>query len=110
MIDEKKLLKKLNTWYESLTPRTDMQDSIKCDVIDNVITMIEDVEKVGEWIPVSKRLPEPDTYVLVAYKNFDVFNISIDRYDKSIHDWFCFEEGVIAWQALPKPYREESAE
>lgn len=107
MIDEKKLLEKLDVWYESLSPRTDMQDSIKCDVIDNVITMIEDVEKVGEWIPVSERLPKPDTYVLVTYKNFDDFTIGIDRYDQNIHDWFCFEEGVTAWQPLPESFKGE---
>lgn len=107
MIDEKKLLEKLGIWYGSLFPKTSIQDSIKCDVIDNVMTMIEDVEKVDEWIPVSERLPKPDTYVLVTYKNFDDFAIGIDRYDQNIHDWFCFEEGVMAWQPLPKVFEGE---
>lgn len=57
MIDEKELLGRLDVWYGSLFPRTSIQDSIKCDVIDNVMAMIEDAEKVGEWIPVSERLP-----------------------------------------------------
>ena len=105
MIDEKKLLEKLDAWYGSLFPRTSIQDSIKCDVIDNVMTMIEDTEKVDEWIPVSERLPKPDTYVLVTYKNFDDFAIGIDRYDQNIHDWFCFEEDVMAWQPLPEDFK-----
>lgn len=46
MIDEKKLLEKLGVWYGSLFPKTSIQDSIKCDVIDSVMTMIEDIEKI----------------------------------------------------------------
>lgn len=46
MIDEKRLLEKLGIWYGSLFPRTSILDSIKCDVIDSVITMIEDIEKI----------------------------------------------------------------
>lgn len=46
MIDEKELLKRLGVWYGSLFPRTSIQDSIKCDVIDSVMTMIEDIEKI----------------------------------------------------------------
>lgn len=107
MIDEKKLLEKLGVWYGSLFPRTSIRDSIKCDVIDNVMTMIEDTEKVDEWIPVGERLPKPDTYVLVTYKDYDGSTIGIDCYDQDIHDWFCFEEDVIAWKPLPEVYKEE---
>lgn len=46
MIDEKRLLEKLGVWYGSLFPKTSIQDSIKCDVIDSVMTMIEDIEKI----------------------------------------------------------------
>lgn len=46
MIDEKELLERLGIWYGSLFPRTSIQDSIKCDVIDSVMTMIEDIKKI----------------------------------------------------------------
>lgn len=46
MIDENRLLEKLGVWYGSLFPRTSIQDSIKCDVIDSVMTMIKDIEKI----------------------------------------------------------------
>lgn len=46
MIDENRLLEKLGVWYGLLFPRTSIQDSIKCDVIDSVMTMIEDIEKI----------------------------------------------------------------
>ena len=120
MIDEKKLLEKLNVWYESLSPRTDIQDSIKCDVIDNVITIIEGAEKVNEWIPVSERLPDVDEYILVSFENFST--PMIGRYTVDDDDGGTFRVGdeddsfvqhdlyVNAWQPLPEPYREESAE
>lgn len=99
MIDEKKLIEKLNAWYESLSPRTDMQDSIKCDVIDNVITMIEDVEKVGEWIPVSERLPEHSERCLVSAGNIVMTCPYCEIKFK--------EYGITAWQSLPESYRGE---
>lgn len=105
MIDEKELIKELDVWWETLDPRT---DSTICDVIESVKEKIDNAEKVGEWIPAGERLPDPDTYVLVTYKDFDDSAIGVDRYDQDIHDWLCFEEGVIAWQPLPDLYREES--
>lgn len=104
MIDEKKLIKELDVWWGTLDPRN---DSTICDVIEAVKEKIDDTEKVGEWVPVGERLPDPDTYVLVTYKDFDGSAIGADRYDQDIHDWFCFEEGVIAWMPLPEPYKEE---
>lgn len=107
MIDEKKLIGELDAWWETLDPRTNARDSIICDVIESVIAKINVAEKVGEWIPVSERLPNPDTYVLVTYKDFDDSAIGVDRYCQDIHDWLCFEEGVIAWMPLPELYKEE---
>lgn len=101
MIDEKKLLEKLDAWYESLSPRMDIQDSIKCDVIDNVMTMIEDAEKVDEWIPVSKRLPEDGELCIVsAAKNSIVMTCPYSEINFK-------QYGVTAWQPLPEPYREK---
>lgn len=48
-----------------------IQDSITCDVIDSVMTMIENTEKVGEWILCSERLPDPDDDAIVTYENYD---------------------------------------
>lgn len=58
MIDENKLIKELDAWWETLSPRIEARDSIICDVIESVIAKINVAEKVGEWIPVSERLPE----------------------------------------------------
>lgn len=109
MIDEKKLLERLGIWYGSLSPRTSIQDSITCDVIDSVMTMIEDGEKVGEWISVSERLPDVDIEVLVSCKAriAKYSYIDIDYRSKKNGKWAYLGEDVIAWQPLPEPYREE---
>ena len=76
--------------------------------------------KVGEWIPVSERLPDVDEYILVSFENFSV--PMIGRYTVDDDDGGTFRVGdeddsfvqhdlyVNAWQPLPEPYREESAE
>ncbi len=118
MIDEKKLIEKLNRWYDILSPRTDIRDSIKCDVIDNVMTMIEDVGKVGEWILCSERKPRELIDVLVTVQdiqNGDDMLVMIGNYKDwwQVYDIDGTEQSkarVFAWQPLPEPYREESAE
>ena len=107
MIDENKLIRELDVWWETLSPQTEVRDSIICDAIEAVKEKIDNAEKVGEWIPAGERLPDPDTYVLVTYKDFDGSAIGVDRYDQDIHDWLCFEEGVIAWMPLPELCKEE---
>ena len=71
MIDEKKLLGELDTWWETLSPRTEARDSIICDVIESVIAKINVAEKVGEWIPVSERLPEEEKNVLLIARGWE---------------------------------------
>lgn len=109
MIDEKKLLEKLGAWYGSLSPRMNIQDSIKCDVIDNVMTMIEDAEKVDEWIPVSKSLPEIEMEVIVSCKDHitGYSYVDIDYRNRKGGKWTYFRQDVIAWKPLPKAFEEE---
>lgn len=108
MIDEKKLLERLGIWYGSLFPRTSIQDSIKCDVIDNVMTMIEDAEKVDEWISVNERLPEPEDDVIVTCRSCRTGKkyVGTDYRSCKTGEWSYFGEDVIAWQPLSEPYRE----
>lgn len=80
------------------------------------------------WIPVTERLPEEDTEVLISYRykegegDTDHVNIDITSYGttcfggREIHtlkewrqpfDYFHANYEVIAWMPLPTPYREE---
>lgn len=55
MIDDKKLIDKLRDWI-----RTDYFEdwSARNFILNDVIDEINKMPKVGEWIPVSERLPE----------------------------------------------------
>lgn len=71
------------------------------------------------WIPVTERLPENDSYVLMSFENFSL--PLVGRYvddEKLGGAWYlgdCIDEDtclandlfVNAWMPLPKPYRED---
>lgn len=111
MIDEEKLIDKLRDWI-----RTDYFEdwSARNFILNDIIAEINKMPKVGEWISVSERLPDVDIEVLVSCKaRITKYSyIDIDYRSKKNGKWAYFGEGedVIAWQPLPEPYREESAE
>ena len=106
MIDEKRLVKEIKNWIK--TDR--FKDYSAGYILSDVIEEINKMPKVGEWIPVSERLSEIDVNVLVIYKDDDNFVVDTDCRNKTINNWLYFGDDVIAWQPLPEPYREESAE
>lgn len=113
MIDEKKLIKELDAWWETLSPRTDARDSIICDVIESVIEKINNAERVGEWIPVTERLPEKKGKYLFTTTGYDCTRVSILSFDPNNEmDAEIASTGVdlVAWMPLPEAYRGESAE
>lgn len=106
MIDEKKL----NT--DDLCDICRSVDCANCFSDEDFKKWIDSQPKVGEWIPVSERLPE-DGLVLVTVKD-----------NKLIHDnlvmigYYTYEQGwilngyidlvdlnVTAWMPLPEPYK-----
>lgn len=72
--------------------------------------------KTVEWIPVSERLPsESDYYLATIINGFDeeevciIWFAHVDDYNMVASEWreITGEDTVIAWQPLPKPYRED---
>lgn len=67
-----------------------------------------------DWIPVTERLPDFNTNVLVSYNNGTV---SLAQFKKAFGPgyWFdydnvCGSRKVIAWAPLPAPYVEPTDE
>lgn len=64
------------------------------------------------WIPVTERLPEEETDVLVCNANGEI-QISSGSYSTEMKDYFIwYTTGwrfgkVIAWMPLPKPYKKD---
>ena len=117
MIDEKKLIENITKYHNSLKPSyiTRLVESVFGDIVD----IINEQPKVGEWILVEERLPECEwgyetKELMYQLKNTGSIEIGYygegghyrDRYFRTYRDSY---EGVdasevIAWMPLPAPY------
>ena len=118
MIDEKKLIEEIADFKRC-------QKSKNCDYLTGYISalsavegMIAELPKVGEWIPVSERLPEVGSQVIVSTREGVVYGdidygypwsgsnpkyLCFYKWDDEM--WQCFRPDVIAWMPLPEPYK-----
>lgn len=77
--------------------------------------ILKALEQEPKWIPVSERLPEEETDVLVCNANGDI-EISSGSYSTEVkNEYIWYTSGwrfgkVIAWMPLPKPYKAKSEE
>ena len=65
--------------------------------------MDEVLDNNDGWIPVGERLPEDGKEVLCTDGKY----IYLVEYDADLDAAFGEVDGIIEWQPLPKPYKEE---
>ena len=75
------------------------------DIVNTLLNDFEQNEKENGWIPVSERLPEDDTTVLVSCKTSR--GTTFVRTGYCINgSWHLNCYGATAWRPLPEPYKE----
>ena len=97
MIDEKKLIEELEKqcpdWKSS-----EIGYLVK-GTINDCIEIIKRQPKVGEWIPVSERLPYEYQDDILLYTG------KLGEVDTCCFNWFIDHlDDMVAWQPLPKAY------
>ena len=87
-------------------------------MLEKVAKLSEKIEKAQErtrWIPVTERLPEPDSLVLVTLDRVsipDVAEYSATwqddmKFRPADDDYDVYAREIVAWMPLPEPYTEE---
>ena len=136
MIDEKRLIERLWEQHKGILANYECYSNAEevADEICNVVSFVDELSKVGEWIPVCERLPEEHESVFAKAKGTDKWsvgmfegssddvNVTVEfadgtRATKTSHTldgvWECekrftlWEMKVIAWMPLPEPYKGE---
>ena len=93
---------------------------IHCESEEDQKDAKEALKEIRRWIPVTEKLPEPETYILVSFDNFTLPDIATYRVDDDgsgafypgDEDYTYLSVGfyVNAWMPLPEPYRSEVKE
>lgn len=94
--------------------------TIHCESEEDKKDAKEALKKIRRWIPVTEKLPEPETYILVSFDNFTLPDIATYRVDDDgsgafypgDEDYTYLSVGFYAnvWMPLPEPYRSEVEE
>jgi len=112
MIDEKKLKKDLDKYG-----RPHFLSVYDENLFKVVLDIIENQPKVGEWIPVSEKMPEFNVEVLVCNDDGKI-HVALREDDEYVTEWrykyYCYDSDIwdveengeiIAWMPLPEPYK-----
>lgn len=81
------------------------------DMIEQLLNDLEQDEKENGWIPVSDRLPEASDTYQVTCMDGRIYRSTYVKFQCKLKRWELTGARsywkVIAWQPLPKPYKED---
>lgn len=92
MIDEKRLIEVLEKNFYGTGG------------IEVLKQIINEQPKVGEWIPVEKRLPEQSLNSVIGWDTYRERFVFVQYY---MNEWILGNHesvNIVAWQPLPEPY------
>lgn len=85
-------------------------------MLEKVAKLSEKIEKAQErtrWIPVTERLPESGSMVLVSLEGISIPDIAECGGTsqegikfRPVDNDFAYAKGIVAWMPLPEPYKE----
>lgn len=85
-------------------------------MLEKVAKLSEKIEKAQErtrWIPVTERLPESGSMVLVSLEGISIPDIAECGGTsqegikfRPVDNDFAYAKGIVAWMPLPEPYEE----
>ena len=113
MIDEKKLIEVLKKHFDAdygEDGRLLYSDHVcTSDDVEDIIKLVEEQPRVGEWIPCSEMLPEKSGKYLGQRPYGEIIDI---RFSKKHQKWNAHDSyppkyalEIIAWMPLPEQYK-----
>lgn len=104
MIDEKRLIEEV----EDMMCPFQFADETREWALKDVIEVIEEQPKVGEWIPVEERLPEQSLNSVIGW---DAYRERLCFVQYYMNEWILGNHEtvkIVAWMPLPEPYKKEA--
>lgn len=106
---ENKLIKEIRNMVLPLTiPEIDDGTTLAYnEALVDVLNAIEEQPKVGTWIPVEERLPEPSLNSVIGWDAYRERCVFVQYY---MNDWILGNHEsvkIVAWMPLPEPYKKD---
>lgn len=108
MIDEKKLIEKLDRLEKIASNYRPDVAHVCTNLLCEITDFINEQAKVGEWIPVSERLPEQSLNSVIGWDTYRERCVFVQYY---MNEWILGNHesvNIVAWQPLPKPFKGET--
>ena len=115
MIDEKKLIEDIEKEFDGVC----VYDVSPSQAVNDFVEIVDRQPEVGQWIPVSERLPPidmsyPNANDYLVYYEHGYYDVaSYSNINRFWHEhttepyWNCGQYcKVVAWMSLPEPYKE----